>query len=80
MNESMKKYTSWRVGGEAERIYIPADLTDLAQFVRGLPEDEPVYMVGLGSNLLVRDGGMRGTVVVLRLRGMCSARPGSCSC
>lgn len=68
MNESMKKYTSWRVGGEAERVYIPADLADLAQFIRGLPEDEPVYMVGLGSNLLVRDGGMRGTVVVLHAR------------
>lgn len=68
MNESMKKYTSWRAGGEAERIYIPADLTDLAQFIRGLPEDEPIYMVGLGSNLLVRDGGVRGTVVVLHAR------------
>ncbi|PTR09515.1 UDP-N-acetylmuramate dehydrogenase [Nitrosospira sp. Nsp5] len=68
MNESMKKYTSWRAGGEAERIYMPADLADLAQFIRGLPEDEPVYMVGLGSNLLVRDGGVRGTVVVLHAR------------
>lgn len=68
MNESMKKYTSWRAGGEAERIYIPADLADLAQFIRSLPEDEPIYMVGLGSNLLVRDGGVRGTVVVLHAR------------
>ncbi len=68
MNESMKKYTSWRAGGEAERIYIPADLADLAQFIRGLPENEPVYMVGLGSNLLVRDGGVRGTLVVLHAR------------
>ncbi|KIO49359.1 UDP-N-acetylmuramate dehydrogenase [Nitrosospira sp. NpAV] len=68
MHESMKKYTSWRAGGEAERIYIPADLADLAQFIRGLPEDEPVHMVGLGSNLLVRDGGVRGTVVVLHAR------------
>lgn len=68
MNESMKKYTSWRAGGEAERIYIPADLADLAQFIRGLSEDEPVHMVGLGSNLLVRDGGVRGTIVVLHAR------------
>lgn len=68
MNESMKKYTSWRAGGEAERIYIPADLADLAQFIRSLPENELVYMVGLGSNLLVRDGGVRGTVVVLHAR------------
>ena len=68
MNESMKKYTSWRAGGKAERIYIPADLADLAQFIRSLPEDEPMYMVGLGSNLLVRDGGVQGTVVVLHAR------------
>lgn len=68
MNESMKKYTSWRAGGQAERLYIPADLTDLVQFIRDLPADESVHMVGLGSNLLVRDGGMRGTVVVLHAR------------
>jgi UDP-N-acetylmuramate dehydrogenase len=68
MNESMKKYTSWRAGGEAERMYIPADLADLTQFIRDLPEDEPVHMVGLGSNLLVRDGGIKGTVVVLHAR------------
>ena len=54
MNESMKKYTSWRAGGKAERLYIPADLSDLIQFIRDLPEDEPVHVVGLGSNLLVR--------------------------
>ena len=68
MNESMKKYTSWRAGGKAERLYIPADLSDLIQFIRDLPEDESVHVVGLGSNLLVRDGGMRGTVVVLHAR------------
>lgn len=65
VNESMKKHTSWRAGGEVERIYIPADLADLSQFLLGLPKGEPVYMVGLGSNLLVRDGGLRGTVVLL---------------
>lgn len=65
VNESMKKHTSWRAGGEVERIYIPADLADLSQFLLGLPQGEPVYMVGLGSNLLVRDGGLRGTVVLL---------------
>ena len=65
VNESMKKHTSWCAGGEVERIYIPADLADLSQFLLGLPQGEPVYMVGLGSNLLVRDGGLRGTVVLL---------------
>ncbi|MDO8438314.1 MAG: UDP-N-acetylmuramate dehydrogenase [Nitrosomonadaceae bacterium] len=68
VNESMKKHTSWRAGGEAQRVYIPADLTDLAQFMRALPQGEPVHMVGLGSNLLVRDGGVRGTVVLLHAR------------
>lgn len=68
MNQPMKKYTSWRVGGEAERLYIPADLEDFAEFLRGLPRDEPIHVVGLGSNLLVRDGGVRGTVVILHAR------------
>jgi UDP-N-acetylmuramate dehydrogenase len=68
MNQSMKNYTSWRAGGNAERVYLPADVTDLASFLRRLPPDEPVHVVGLGSNLLVRDGGVRGTVVVLHAR------------
>lgn len=63
INESMKKHTSWRAGGIAARFYKPADLADLAVFLHGLPQHEPVYFVGLGSNLLVRDGGLRGTVV-----------------
>ncbi|WON75445.1 UDP-N-acetylmuramate dehydrogenase [Nitrosospira sp. Is2] len=68
VNQPMRKYTSWRAGGEAERLYIPADLADFTEFLRGLPRDEPIYVVGLGSNLLVRDGGVRGTVVVLHAR------------
>ncbi len=62
---AMSKHTSWRAGGVAERTYQPADLADLQTFLRGLPADEPLYVVGLGSNLLVRDGGLRGTVVLL---------------
>ena len=61
----MRKYTSWRAGGVAERMYQPADLGDLLVFLRGLPAGEPLYAVGLGSNLLVRDGGLRGTVLML---------------
>ena len=61
----MRKHTSWRTGGAAERMYQPADLEDLLVFLRGLPADEPLYAVGLGSNLLVRDGGLRGTVLLL---------------
>ena len=62
-NEPMRKHTSWRAGGPADRAYRPADLEDLCVFLRGLPSTEPVFFAGLGSNLLVRDGGIRGTVV-----------------
>jgi UDP-N-acetylmuramate dehydrogenase len=61
----MSRHTTWRVGGVAERVYEPADLADLVDFLRGLPKGEPVTMLGLGSNLLVRDAGLRGTVVLL---------------
>lgn len=64
-DEPMSRHTSWRVGGAAERFYIPADIADLSQFLQGLAADEPVHFIGLGSNLLVRDGGVRGTVVLL---------------
>jgi UDP-N-acetylmuramate dehydrogenase len=62
-DEPMRKHTSWRTGGTADRAYLPRNLMDLCQFLRTIPRDEPVYVVGLGSNLLVRDGGVRGTVV-----------------
>jgi UDP-N-acetylmuramate dehydrogenase len=61
----MRKYTSWRAGGMADRMYQPADVDDLLAFLRSIPDGEPLYMVGLGSNLLVRDGGLRGTVLML---------------
>lgn len=63
-NEPMRKHVTWRTGGAADRAYIPADLDDAALFLRSLPASEPVYFVGLGSNLLVRDGGIRGTVIL----------------
>lgn len=61
----MRRHTSWRAGGVAERMYRPADLADLQCFLRQLPPDEPLIAVGLGSNLLVRDGGVRGTVLLM---------------
>ncbi|PKO74256.1 MAG: UDP-N-acetylenolpyruvoylglucosamine reductase [Betaproteobacteria bacterium HGW-Betaproteobacteria-15] len=64
-DEPLARYTSWRVGGQAERFYIPAGLDDLRDYLRGLPQGEPVYFIGLGSNLLVRDGGVRGSVVLM---------------
>jgi UDP-N-acetylmuramate dehydrogenase len=65
LNEPLARYTSWRVGGRADQFYIPADLEDLSQFLKSLDEAEPIYFIGLGSNLLVRDGGIRGTVVLM---------------
>lgn len=65
-HEKLAKYTSWRVGGEAERMYVPADKQDLQAFIAGLAIDEQVFWLGLGSNLLIRDGGLRGTVVNTR--------------
>ena len=62
-SESMARHVSWRAGGAARTAYFPADADDLVAFLRALPADEPVLMTGLGSNLLVRDGGLRGTVV-----------------
>lgn len=61
--EPMARHVSWRTGGAVARAYFPADLADLTAFLRSLPEDEPVHMIGLGSNLLVRDGGLSGTAV-----------------
>ncbi|MBV6475542.1 MAG: UDP-N-acetylmuramate dehydrogenase [Rhodocyclaceae bacterium] len=64
-NEPMARHVTWRAGGAAARAYVPADLDDLAAFLRATRIDEPLLFVGLGSNLLVRDGGFAGTVVFL---------------
>lgn len=64
-DEPMSRHVSWRAGGSAKRVYQPADLADLQAFVRQTPADEPLLAVGLGSNLLVRDGGFAGTVLLL---------------
>ncbi|MCX4187909.1 UDP-N-acetylmuramate dehydrogenase [Methylophaga sp. OBS4] len=63
LNEPLAKYTSWRVGGIAQCFYRPSDIDDLARFLSQLPESEPVMWLGLGSNLLIRDGGFAGTVI-----------------
>jgi UDP-N-acetylmuramate dehydrogenase len=66
---SLAKHTSWRAGGAADTLYLPADRDDLAAFLRQLPAAEPVTVLGLGSNTLVRDGGVRGTVIVMHNPG-----------
>jgi UDP-N-acetylmuramate dehydrogenase len=63
-NEPMARHVSWRAGGPARRFYVPADLDDLSGFLRQLPPEEDILFVGLGSNLLVREGGWKGTVVL----------------
>jgi UDP-N-acetylmuramate dehydrogenase len=60
---SMAKHTSWHVGGPADLFFTPRDTMDLAAFIRQLPPEVPLLWVGLGSNLLVRDGGIRGAVI-----------------
>ena len=62
-DEPMSKHTSWRVGGLADCYYQPADIEDLATLLSHTPGNELITWVGLGSNLLVRDGGIRGTVI-----------------
>lgn len=65
LREPMARHVSWRAGGTADRCYVPADLDDLAAFLRQLPAGEALLFVGLGSNLLVRNGGFRGTAVLM---------------
>ena len=62
-NEPMSKHTSWRVGGPADVYYIPADLSDLQNYLASLSPDTKLTWVGLGSNMLVRDSGIRGVVI-----------------
>jgi UDP-N-acetylmuramate dehydrogenase len=66
-DEALAPYTWFRVGGPADALFIPADEQDLAQFLAALPANVPVFAMGVGSNLIVRDGGMAG--VVVRLAG-----------
>jgi UDP-N-acetylmuramate dehydrogenase len=72
LHEPLAQHTSWRVGGPAEHFYEPADVDDLAVYLKTLPPAEAVTWIGLGSNLLVRDGGVRGSVISVsgRLNGL----------
>jgi len=62
-NEPLRKHTSWRVGGPADLFYTPSTLESLRRILTELPAGTPVHWLGLGSNLLVRDGGIRGAVI-----------------
>lgn len=64
-HEPLARYTSWRVGGPADRLVLADSVEALQTFLQQLSASEPLTFIGLGSNLLVRDGGVRGTVVVM---------------
>ena len=68
-NQSLAELTWFRVGGPAQLLFTPADEDDLAYFLGSLPAELPVYVVGVGSNLIVRDGGLPGVVIRLSPRG-----------
>lgn len=63
-NHPLARYTTWRVGGSAKIFYAPRDLEDLSYFLRALPATEKVVWLGLGSNVLIRDGGIEGVVIM----------------
>ncbi|HJP04780.1 MAG: UDP-N-acetylenolpyruvoylglucosamine reductase [Chromatiales bacterium] len=65
-NESMARHTSWRTGGNADTWFRPATREDLIAFMQTVEPGTPLHWVGLGSNLLVRDGGIRGVVIVVQ--------------
>src|SRR5204863_7376278 len=67
-NQSLAELTWFRVGGPAQVLFTPADQDDLAYFLKALARELPVYVVGVGSNLIVRDGGISGVVVRLAPR------------
>jgi UDP-N-acetylmuramate dehydrogenase len=74
VNESLAPLTWFRVGGPAQVLFTPADEDDLAYFLKNLPDDSPLHVVGVGSNLIVRDGGVPGLVIRLSPRAFGEAR------
>ena len=68
-NEPLAPYTWFRVGGPAQFLFMPADEDDLCYFLKNLPAEIPVTIIGLGSNLIVRDGGVKGVVIRLSAKG-----------
>lgn len=66
IGEPLSRHTSWHVGGPADIFFMPRDRADLVAFLKVLPPDVPLLWLGLGSNLLVRDGGVRGVVIATR--------------
>jgi len=65
-NEPLARYTSWRVGGVADRLYKPHGIKDLQHYLASIEASEPILWLGLGSNVLIREGGVRGSVIYTR--------------
>ncbi len=85
LNEPLSRYTTWRIGGVAECFYQPQTEDDLQRLLQLLPDDTAVNWIGLGSNLLIRDGGVKGVViytngVLNELDISCSDEAGSSAC
>jgi UDP-N-acetylmuramate dehydrogenase len=68
-NAPLARHTTWQAGGAADLLFAPVDRDDLANFLRQLPARQPVTVLGLGSNVLVRDGGIRGAVILMHNPG-----------
>lgn len=66
VREPLAHYTTWRVGGAAKHMYKPLNIPDLSAFLKQIPADEPLFWLGLGSNLLIRDTGFSGTVLLMQ--------------
>ncbi|MEJ2608829.1 MAG: UDP-N-acetylmuramate dehydrogenase [Candidatus Thiodiazotropha sp.] len=79
LNEPLSRHTTWRVGGPAKHFYRPADRDDLVCFLRQMDPQESLLWLGLGSNLLIRDGGFNGTVIATQgVLGETALHSGSC--
>ena len=74
-DEPMARHTSWHVGGPADLYFEPRDRGDIAEFLAAVPAEVSLHWVGLGSNLLVRDGGIRGAVPVMTATPHCAQHP-----
>ena len=81
MGEALAPFTWFRVGGPADALFLPADPEDLAGFLRGLAPEVPVTVLGVGSNVIIRDGGVEGVVIRLAGRAFAGieAEPGTSS-
>jgi UDP-N-acetylmuramate dehydrogenase len=79
-DETLAPFTWFRVGGRADALFLPADAEDLAQFLRELPREVPLTVLGVGSNVIVRDGGIEGVVVRLAGRAFAGVEVDAAAC